>query len=277
MGLRAASREGWLVPLSMLINLVRSGALLPALALGAVLPLKGALRASQARPFSFGAPLEGALAVLGSSRFLALVLGLWLAGSILSGALRVLFLSGALPTLGARLAGEVAPRRFAAGVAFGFPRQLATWLLAVAVELTALGYLVAVGIATVQVGRAPFAEDHPVALAVAAGGMLTLGIAGIVFARVLGDAAAARAAILGERPAKAFAGGLRRFLARPGAFVLGGLAALLAALAVSVALQPAAGMVAAVAERLDGPVLLGPQLMLALLTALGWAAIQLLT
>jgi hypothetical protein len=274
LGIRATAREGWLLPVAAAIALVRSISTLPAFAVAAALALEGAGAAARLRPFSLVAPLEGGEAVLTSPRFLALVAGLWLAGTAVAGLLRVLFLAGALPTLAASMAGVDPTRRFAAGVLWGFPRQLGTWLLAVLAELGALGYLVA---AAIVAGRlVPVHQEglRPLLLAFAGGLALSAGAAGLVASRVLGDAAAARAAILDELPAHAFAGAVRRFLVRPGAFVLAGLALAFAGAAVGSLLQPATGAIGALAGRVQGPVLLGPQLMLALLAALGAAAVE---
>lgn len=275
LALPAVGREAWLLPVSMLVSLARSAAIVPALAVAAFLPLQGALVAARSLPRSPWAPIEGGAAVLTSARYLALVGGLWMVGVLLAGLLRVLFLAGALPTLGARLAGDDSPRRFATGVAWGLPRQLGTWILAALVELAAAGYALAVAVATVLVGGGSLNQRHPLVLASAAAAMLALAVGGLLFARVLGDAAAARTAILGERPAEAFAGAARRYLARPGAFTLGGVAALLAAIAATMALQPAAGVVAAIAQRVHAAVGMGPHLMVAVIAALLAAAIDL--
>jgi hypothetical protein len=274
-GIRAAAREPWLVPVSAVLGLLRTATLIPAAAVATVLPLEGAHRAAQLRPFSLTAPLEGALAVVGSHRYALLVGALWLAGAVLSGALRVLFLSGALPTLGARIAGEPHPRRFAAGVAFGFARQLATAALAALAEGAAAGYFLVAFIAVPQVAGSTLATDHPVAVAVAGALFLTMGVGGVLVARVLGDAAAARTAILGERPARAFAGAVRRLGGRPGGFLLGGMAALVAGMAATAFLQPFGAVLASLGDRLDPQLVAGPRLMLGLLAVLASAAVDL--
>jgi hypothetical protein len=221
------------------------------------------------------APFEGALAVATSVRYVALVAGLALAGAALAGLLRVVFLAGALPTLGARLAGDASPRAFAAGVAWGLPRQLATALLAALAELAAAGYLVAATAAALRAGVGNLPLERLLAVATLGALALAIGVAGLVVTRVLGDAAAARAAILGEGPGAAFAGAVRGYVARPGAFTLGGLAFAVAAVAVGSVLQPAAAVLGQAGQRLDGLLVLGPQLMLALFAALGGAAVDL--
>jgi hypothetical protein len=275
MGLRAAAREGWLLPVSAVVSLLRSLTTVPALAVGLALVAKGAGQGARLAPFSPLAPLEGAAAVLSSHRFLFIVGGLWGAGVLLSGALRILFLAGALPTLGARLAGVDPTRRFAPGVLWGFPRQVGTWLLATVLELGAAGYLVAVAVAAGRLVGPPKGGLHSLLLATSGALAIAVGLAGLLGSRVLGDAAAARAAILAESPAVAFAGAVGRLLARPGAFLLGGIWAAFAAAAASALLQPASALLAGVAGQVDGLVMLGPQAMLALLGVAGAAAVDL--
>jgi hypothetical protein len=274
-GVRAAAQELWLLPVAALVAFVRSAAMVPALAVGIALPLEAAALAMRLRPYSLTAPFEGALAVASSVRYATIVAALALAGAALSGLLRVLFLSGALPTLGARLAGNQEPRSFAAGIAWGLPRQLGTWILAALAEVAAIGYLLAALAGTLLAAAGSLSTDHPLLLAAFGALALAIGVAGLVVVRVLGDAAAARAAILGENPAAAFAGAVRRYLARPGGFTLGGLAFVLASVAVGSILQPATGIVGQLSERLDIAVALGPQLMLAVVAALAGAAVEL--
>lgn len=274
MGLRAAVGEGWLLPVAWLVAVARFFSTVPAVAVGAALALKGAGLASHLRPLSLAAPLEGAAEVMGSARYLAIVGGLWGVGTFLAVALRALFLAGALPTLGARLAGVDATRRFAPGVVGGFPRQMGTLLLSALLELSAAGYLVALAVAAGQLAGAPGRTLPPFLLAAVGGVAFTTGIAGLLASRVLGDLAAARAAVLGEGPASAFAGAVRRFLERPGGLLLAGLSVAIAATVAGAIVQPASGLLASVAERADGLVVVGPQLMLALVSAMAAAALD---
>ena len=275
MGVRAALQEAWLIPVGALISVVRTLATAPAVAVGVALALEGAAQASRLRPLSFTAPLEGAAAVLTSPRYLALVAGLLLAGTLLSATLRVLFLAGALPTLGARLAGGDPTRRFAPGVVQGLPRLLGTWLLGGLVELTAVGYLVAVLAAVTRVAGASSPAYPPALLAALGATALTVAAVGLLLSRVVGDAAAARTAILGERPAQAWAGAVRRVLGRPGGFTLAGLVLLMGGALLTATLQPATRIVSGLSGRVDDLLLLGPELMLALVAALGTAALEL--
>lgn len=275
MGVRAAAHESWLLPVGGLVAVVRSASAVPAVAAAVALVSAGAERSARLSPSSLTAALEGGAAVLVSPRFHAIVGGLWLAGALLAGILRTCFLAGALPTLGARIAGVDPTRRFAPGVAWGLPRQLATWLLAGAAELAAAGYLLAVLLAAGWIAAHPGQAGSPLLLATVGGAAFSIGLAGLLASRVIGDAAAARTAILGEGPVGALAGATRRLLARPGAFLLGGVAATLAGAVAWGALQPVAGVAAAVREQVDGTVAMGPELMLALLTVLAAAAIDL--
>jgi hypothetical protein len=274
LGIRALRREPWLLAPGMLIGALRAGAFLPALAVGVLLPLEGAALATAGQPSSLVAPFLGAFAVLSSTRYVALVAGLALAGALLAGVLRVLFLAGALPTLGGRMAGESAPRRFASGVAFGLPRQLATAILGAVAEFIAWGQAAAVLLVALLVIGGPSVR-HPGTLAALGAAACTLAVGTVLFARVLGDAAAARTALLGEGPGEAFGGALRRFASRPGAFLLGGLGLLASAAALGAALRPAAAGLGLLALQLDPSVIGGPRLLLAFAAALGAGALDL--
>lgn len=272
-GTSAAAREAWLLPVSALLSILRTFATVPAFAIAGYLPVEGALRAARRSPLTLTAPIDGALAVLGSGRYQALVGGLLIVGVATAGMLRVLFLAGALPTLGASLAGGDGSRRFAPGVVWGFPRQLATWLLSAVADIAAAGFLVAGVAGALLVTGAQ--GGHPALAAVLGAAVLSIGLAGVVLARVVGDVAAARCAILGEGAARAFAGATRRLLARPGGFALGGISAAVAGVAATSALEPAASVLGAAAGRLHGPPLLGPQLMLGMFALLAAAAVDL--
>jgi hypothetical protein len=60
MGVRAAARELWLLPVAALVAFIRSASMLPALAVGVALPLEGGALAMRLHPYSITAPLEGA-------------------------------------------------------------------------------------------------------------------------------------------------------------------------------------------------------------------------
>jgi hypothetical protein len=90
------------------------------------------------------------------------------------------------------------------------------------------------------------------------------------------DAAVARAGVLAEGPGRAFAGAVRRFVARPGTFVL---ATILFALAAAV-LPPSieglgSGAIVSAVGRVPALVVAGPQLMLTAFALVAAAAIDL--
>src|SRR6266542_4143034 len=89
LGLRALLREPWLLAVGMLVALVRRAALWPAWTVAWVVLLRAAVLAAPRRPFDLAAPVQGALAALVAPRFVALVLGLALAGLAVGAALRV--------------------------------------------------------------------------------------------------------------------------------------------------------------------------------------------
>jgi len=274
LGLRALRREPWLVVVGVLVGLVRRAAVWPAWAVAAVVLARGALLAVSRHPLDVAASLEGALAPLGAPRFLALVAGLWLAGTALGAALRVAYLAGALPTLGGAMAGAPGPR-FAAGIAFGLPRVLASASLGLVLDLSGglFGWTLALSAVRIT-GRAAGQGGSPL-LAAAVALALTLALAVPLALSAVADAAVARAALRGEAPGSAFAESGARFLARPGTFVLGALAFGVAGALAPVAVETAGGLLTGFARGVSPLVLLGPHLMLALLAAVIAAAIDL--
>jgi len=262
LGLRAASREPWLLAVGLLVSLVRRAAVWPAWAVAWAVLARTAALAVARRPLDPLAPLEGSLATATAPRFVALVAGLWLAGVIVGGLLRIAYVAGALPTLGAAMAGADGPR-FATGIAFGFPRVLAAAALGFVLELAG-------GIFSATLAGAALWITHRVAgsgaaplLAAAVALALTLAVAIPSVLSPLADAGVARAAVAGEGPGEAFAAAGARVLRRPGTFLLAGMAFGLAALV-------APGLVAGVGSALTGfaaftnpLVLVGPNLMIA--------------
>ncbi|HYG67209.1 MAG TPA: hypothetical protein VD838_06095, partial [Anaeromyxobacteraceae bacterium] len=111
-------------------------------------------------------------------------------------------------------------------------------------------------------------------LAAAVAFALVVAVVVVLAGQVLADAAVARAALVGEGPARAFAAAAARVGRRPAAFLLAALLFAAIAAAGSVSIQaggsPVLGLVATA-----GPVVLGPQLMLATLSALVAAAVDL--
>jgi hypothetical protein len=274
LGLRALAREPWLVAVGMVVAVTRRIAQWPAWGLAWALLAQAAVLGASRNPLELAAPVEAALAVLSTPRFLALVAGLWLAGSALGAALRVAYLAGALPTLGGAMAGVPGPR-FAAGVAFGFPRVLAAGALGFVLDLSGgvFGWTLAAAALRVS-GRA--AEQGGTALLAGAVALaLTLAIAVPVALSAVADAAVARAALCAEGPGTAFAAGGARFLARPGTFLLAALAFGLAGTFAPGAVEASGGLLTGFAQQASPLVVLGPSLMLALVAALVAAGVDL--
>ena len=262
LALRAVTREPWLLAVGLLVAFLRRAAVWPAWAVASVVLARSAVAAAAHRPLDPVAPLEGALATASAPRFLALVGGLWLSGILVGAVLRVAYVAGALPTLGAAMAGAEG-RRFAPGIAFGFPRVLAAAGLGLALEAGAAIFSATLAGAALGVTHRVAGEGGSPWLAAAVALALTLAVAVPSVLSPLADAGVARAAVLGEGPGEAFASAGARVLARPGTFVLAGLAFGAAALVVP-------GIAAGVGSALTGfaayaspLVLVGPNLMLA--------------
>jgi hypothetical protein len=276
LGLRACAREAWLVPVGAVFSALRRAALWPAAAVLAAVVARAGLAALRETPLDPVAPFRGALVALASPRLVPLVLGLAAAGVLLSAALRVAWLSGALPTLAGALAGVERAPRFAAGVAYGLPRVLAAALVGLVAEAGASGFGLTLALAVARlVARAPgHAPVGPLGLAAASALALVVALAAPLAASVLTDAAVARAAVRGESPGRAFAGALRRLLARPGAFLLaaGGFAA--AGLVAPLSVEGLGGVAMGFAQGVSPSLLAGPNLMLGALALAVSAALD---
>lgn len=273
LGLRAALREPWLLAVGLVVGLARRAAVWPAYVVGWAILLRAVLLALS-RPALAEGPGDAVLAAVTSPRVVALVVGLWLAGALAGALLRVAWLAGALPTLGAAQAGAGGPR-FAGGVAYGFPRVLAAAALGLAVELSGALFGGTLALAAIRVTASATARGGGPLLAAAVALALVLALAVPLALSVVVDAAVARAAISGDGPGHAFAEAGARFLARPGSFLLGGLAFGLLATAVPAAVSGAGSVATGFASAAGPLVLLGPQLMIALLAGAVAAGIDL--
>lgn len=274
LGLRALGREPWLLAVGVLVALARRAALWPAWAVAWVLLLRAALVALRRNPLDPIAPVEGVLAAFGAPRFLALVGGLWLAGAALGAVLRVAYLAGALPTLGGAMARAPGPR-FAAGVAFGFPRVLGAAALGLVLDVSGGIFGLTLAFEGARITAHASQRGGSPLLAAAVALALTLAVAVPLALSVVTDAAVARAAVRAEGPGTAFAASAARFLARPGTFLLGALVfGFVGAFAPGV-VAAAGGLVTGFAQQVNPLVLLGPNLMMALVAALIAAAIDL--
>jgi hypothetical protein len=277
LGLSALRRAGWLVAPGFLVALLRRALVWPAPIVGWALVARGAVHGARSNPLDpGGAALAGAAAVIGSPGFLALVLGLAFAGIVAGAALRVAFVAGALPTLAGAAAGDPGTPRFAAGVAFNLPRVLGTAVLGLAAESSAFGFGLALVISSVRISAGAAAGRAAPLLAAALAGALVLALLVPVALQSVADAAVARSGVLAEGPARAFAGAVRRFLARPGTFVL---ASLLFGFVASVVPSSIEGVgssaIVSAAGRVPALVVAGPQLMLAVFATIAAAGIDL--
>ena len=267
-GWRAAASSAWLAPVGLLVALARGALALPASLLAWVVLVRGAM-AGVARDGPFPeAVLSGALEALAAPRRLAVLAGLWAAGALLSAALRAAYLAGALPTLGAALAGDPEPRQFATGLAFRFPRVAATALLAFLLDLGGLLVGAAAALGTVLVSARAPASPSPGLAAFLGAGAITAALLLPFALTTLGDAAVARAAIRDDPPFQALVRATRRFLERPGAFLLAMLAVGAFGTALAASGQSLFALVTGFAAREPAWLLLGPQLMAGSLTAL---------
>lgn len=265
LGLRALVRAPWLLAPGVVVAGARRLATLPAFAVLALLASRGALAAFRDRPFDPSAPLEGAVSAIAAPRTVALFLGLWAAGALLAAALRVAWIAGALPTLGSLVSGAPEGPRFAAGLAFGFPRVLATAALGLVLDVSGALFSWTLGLAALRVSLHAAVEGGTLLLAAAVAAALTVALSVPPSLSSLADAAIARAALRAEGPGRAFAGSALRFLSRPGTFVLAGLAFGLAGVIVPTAVQSFGGLATGFTRGVSPLVMLGPDLMLGLL------------
>lgn len=274
LALRALGREGWLVAAGIGVSLARRVLMVPAWAVLWALAAEAAWIAARGHPLDPLAPVAGVLAAVTSPRALALVAALWLAGVLLGAALRVAWLAGALPVLGTAMAGgEGGPPVFAEGVTFRLPRVLAAAFLGLVLDATGAGWALALVLGVARLVGTPAGRAAPF-LAAACALALVLALAVPIALGVLADAAVARAALRDEPPGEAYAGATRRFLARPGTFVLATLlfaaTGLAGAIAVATIRQAALGF----AHAASPAVMLGPGLMLSLLAVAVAAAVD---
>jgi hypothetical protein len=229
---------------------------------------------------SGGVPLPGAAAlgvelVLRSARFLAIAGGLWFGAVLLASALRVAYLAGALPTLGAELAGAPREPRFASGLARGFAALLPTAILAFVAELLASGVILVMVLAVALVGARLFDASRGILAAVVTAACLAAALLLHAAVSALGDAALCRAALRGEGAAAAFARAARRFGHRPAAFLLVGVVATAVGTLLGGSADALAALGAGAAAAQSPWLAIGPQLMAAALAALMAAIVEL--
>ncbi len=263
LGLSALRREAWLLAPGLAVAIARRALTWPALVVAWMLVARGAILALSRSPLDPGAALGGALETATSPRFLALVGGLWLAGLLCGAALRVVWLAGALPTLGAAAAGVGRGPRFAAGVAYGTPRVLGTALLGLVLDAAASLFASTLALASLRITLQAAGGHGSMPLAAGVAAALTLAIAVPIALSAVADAAVARAALRAEGPGAAFAAAARRFLARPGTFVLAAMIFGFVAAIAPATVEAFGGVATGFARGAPALVLVGPNLMLA--------------
>jgi hypothetical protein len=267
----AFRREAWLAALGLLVTGARRVTSWPALWTASLLVWRAAQSAAARDPASPLAPLEGAFAVVGSARFLGVVGGLWLAGALVAGALRVAWISGAVPTLGAAMAGQ--PRGtagFAEGVAQGFGRVLPAALLGLVLELTGAVFAAALAFASALLLANPGTPGPAgvAGLAAATALALVLALAVPLALSTASEALVTRAALLREPAAAALAAVARRFVGRPGSFLAGAMLFGVVGLMVQLAVRAFGAMSTGFAVDVPALLRLGPDLMIGVLAAL---------
>jgi hypothetical protein len=232
---------------------------------------RAAASAAAREPGSLLAPIDGAVAMVASPRFLGVVGGLWLAGALVAAALRLAWIAGAVPALGAAMAGR--PRGtagFLEGVAEGFGRVLPAAVLGLVLELTGTFFAAALVLASaLLLGNQGSPETGAVlGLAAATAFALVLAVAVPIALSTAADALVARAALLREAAAPALAAVVRRFLARPGTFLAGALLFGAIGGAVQLAVSAFGGMATGFALEAPALLRLGPELMIGAFAAL---------
>ena len=265
----AFRREAWLAAPGLLVAGMRRATSWPAIWAAWALVLRAAVVAAAQRPLQLSAPLGGALAMATSSRFLGMVGGLWLVGAATSGALRVAWVSGALPVLGAAMAGEPrGARGFGQGLTEGFTRVLPAAVLGFALELSGALFALALVLAAAVLAGRGGGFGAALGTSAAAAAALTLALAVPLALSTAADALVARSALVREPLAETLLGVTRRFLSRPGGFVLGALLFGALAVAAQLAVQVAGGLALGFAHGAPALATAGPRLMLAVLSAL---------
>lgn len=277
-GAAAVKRSGWLGAVGLLVSVLRTTLLLPA-QIFAVVMMQLAAVAWIAR--HGGIPIPGAAAhgvqlALGSPRFLSIAAGLWVGAVLLSAALKVAYLAGALPTLGAELADAPGTRRFAAGFARGFVALLPTAIVAFVAELLAAGILLALALAAALSAPRLFAQPHGVLFAGVTAAAIVASLLLVSAVSAICDAALCRAALRGEGAGRAFGRAAIRFGRRPAAFLAVGIVATFVGALLGGSADALAALGAGAAAAKVSPWLVaGPQLMSAMLAALLAAFVEL--
>jgi hypothetical protein len=275
LGWRAAVRNAWLAPVGLVVAVARIALAAPVLAFAWFVASLAAVRGlgQDPRPLSV---LIGVLDALTAPRTAAVLLGLSVSAALLAATARLAWLAGALPTLGRTLAGdEPAEPLFARGVAYGLPRLAATALLAWLLELAgaAFAWMVVAGSLAISVRARDLHAGIGTAAVVAAA--LACAVAVPLLFGAVADSALGRAALRGEDPARALGRAAMRVARRPAAFLLVGLAVAISGLLAAGTIQGFAGLATGFARGRVGWLLIGPDLVVAVVAALVAAWVEL--
>jgi hypothetical protein len=219
-GFRAVAGETWLVVLGLCVALFRGLLALPGTAFVVAVSWLAARDALHR-----GGGLPGVVAVLAQAwaepRFRSIAIGLWLAGLLLWGALRVAWVAGAVPLVAWRLSGASGPPpTFAEGAIRRFHQVLPAAFAALLLDLVGKGMVLAAVLGILAVGsRAQGTGSAGPAAFVAAMGLATAALLATSLS-ALGDVAVARAAMSGEDLLRSLWRAVRSFLSRPAAFLV---------------------------------------------------------
>jgi hypothetical protein len=274
-GFRAVAGESWVAVLGMGVTVLRSALALPAVAFVVAVSsvaARGAVRRGGGPAAAIGAVLQAWEA----PRFRSIAVGLWLAGVLLWGAVRVTWVAGAMPLVAWRLSGARGGEpTFAQGAAWRFRRVLPVAVAALLLDFAGRAMFVLVSLGVLAVGARVQGRGNPgpaafvAALALASSAFLAASLS------ALGDVAVTRAAMAGESVGQALRRGAGAFLARPAACLLVVLAVWLAA---GLAAGSAQGVLTAFGSVVRGGprmLLFLPEMLLAILAALVASAAEL--
>jgi hypothetical protein len=267
-GFRATAGEIWVAGLGIAVTFARGLLALPAMAFLTALSWLTVVGVA-----SRGGGLDEiglSLARIGvSTRSRSILVGLWLAGLLLWGALRVAWVSGAMPLLAWRLAGRRGePPTFAAGAAWRFHRVLPVAIAALVLGLAGQSMILAGVVGTVAIAGPAQVSSSPGVVAFVTAGALIAAIVIATSLSVLGDVAVARAGMAGEGPWLALTRAARSFLERPAALLV---AVLAVWLATALAIGSVQGFLGALAGTLRGgprALLVFPEMALAAVAAI---------
>ncbi len=270
--IRAVASEAWLSVLGMAVLLGRALLVLPAYAFFSALSalvVAGAVRRGGGLP----EVLLSVAGIWGSPRARSIAVGLWLAGMLLWWALRIAWISGALPVLAARMAGAPAPS-FSEGFVWRFARVLPAALVSLVLEMAGIAMVASATVGAWAVAGPAVRTGSGTTFAfVAASGLASAAFVGALL-HVLGDVTVARAAMAGEGPVDALVGAGGTVLRRPWALLVALLSVALATVLGTAAVQLGVGSFPG-AIRAARVAVLVPELLLAMLSALVAAGAEL--